>query len=443
MNHRDVTVLVFGTFDVIHPGHKWFLQQAGKLGGRLVAAVARDNFIKEWKGHAPVLDETRRMEALEESGYVASAILSDEDIRTYGVVLIAKPDVICLGHDQKALKDDLESWLSAHSDIVPEIIVLAPWKRSQYSSTRRNRVLKGAVPEEGSTPWGLYLLMIVAMGTFGFSWVSGKRIAGYATPSTLAFIRFAITALCFVPVVLIKSPKTSMKGTGTGWLWTAAGAAALSIYNLLFFSGLNAGLAGQGGLIVTTLNPLFTFLLVAAGNRKSPQGRNISGVLIGIIGGILLMQPWRYSAGNILDSGNAAFLGAAFSWSILTVISRRAQLHLGFRKFNIGLYTIAALMMLPFSYISGGASPFASIPSNSAFWADMLFISAATGAFGTGVYFMVSSRLGAARGSAFTYLVPIFALLFTSLILFEKPDLPMITGGILAIVAVTLINRKR
>ncbi|MCK5249408.1 MAG: adenylyltransferase/cytidyltransferase family protein, partial [Spirochaetaceae bacterium] len=36
------TVLVFGTFDVIHPGHQWFLRNAARHGDRLVAVVSRD-----------------------------------------------------------------------------------------------------------------------------------------------------------------------------------------------------------------------------------------------------------------------------------------------------------------------------------------------------------------------------------------------------------------
>ena len=450
MTQDKKTVLVFGTFDVVHPGHEWFLRKSRQYGDHLVAAVARDIFVREWKGHPPLTDELSRVQALKDSGLVDDARLSDEDIRTYGIVEDVRPDVICLGHDQKALKDDLDRWLDASDTFTPAIIVLPPWKRDRYSSTRRNKTLAG--PGETIPAWALYVLIAAAMGTFGFSWVSGKRISGYAPPAALALIRFIVTALCFVPLIPVIGRRTVPKGQSkyTGWMAAFGAAVALGLYNILFFSGLDAGLAGQGGLIVTTLNPLFTFLIVSMTGRKAPGRSAVPGLILGIAGGVLLMRPWIYNGREILDSGNLAFMAAALSWSVLTILSRPAQARLGYIRFNLTLYSLAALMLLPVVMGSGGLPVFGGIPIPGRglpdvwmFWGHMLFISAATGAFGTGAYFIASSRLGAARGSAFTYLVPVFALLFTSMILGETPDLLMILGGSLAIGAVMLINRRR
>ena len=41
--------MVFGTFDVIHPGHRFFLEQAALKGDRLVAVIARDEFVNKIK----------------------------------------------------------------------------------------------------------------------------------------------------------------------------------------------------------------------------------------------------------------------------------------------------------------------------------------------------------------------------------------------------------
>ena len=452
MARSEKTVLVFGTFDVIHPGHEWFLRKSRQSGDRLVAAVARDDFVREWKGHPPLTDEMTRIRALGDSGLVDEARLSDTDIRTYGVVEDVRPDVICLGHDQKALKDDLDRWLGTHTDFRPEIVVLRPWKRDRYSSTRRNKTLAGAGPTGNVPVWAMYVLMILAMVTFGFSWVSGKRISGFAPPSALALIRFTMTAFCFLPLIPAGRRQRQRGGESdvAGWAAAVGAAAALVLYNILFFSGLNAGLAGHGGLIVTTLNPLFTFLIVLAVGKRVPGRSSIPGLVLGIAGGVLLMRPWMYSGGEILDSGNLAFMIAALFWSVLTVLSRPAQAKLGFIRFNLVLYFLAALILLPVALGTGGTAVFDGIPRPGSgdpefwsFWGHMLFISAATGAFGTSAYFMASSRLGAARGSAFTYLVPIFALLFTTLLLGETPDLVMILGGMLAVGAVMLINRSR
>ena len=43
-------VLVFGTFDLLHQGHRYFLTQARRFGDTLIAVVARDEFVEERKG---------------------------------------------------------------------------------------------------------------------------------------------------------------------------------------------------------------------------------------------------------------------------------------------------------------------------------------------------------------------------------------------------------
>jgi len=138
------TVLVFGTFDNLHPGHRWFLKKAALYGNRLVAVVSRDAFVQDSKGYAPNQDEAERITKLESSGLVDMAILADEFIRTYGVIREIQPDVICLGHDQLSLLRDLRAWLVRTDVNSPALYVLPPWKRRKFSSTKRNRIRSNA-----------------------------------------------------------------------------------------------------------------------------------------------------------------------------------------------------------------------------------------------------------------------------------------------------------
>ncbi len=142
MTDNSRKILVFGTFDIIHPGHRWFLRQARLNGSELTAAIARDAFVSKWKGMAPLKNEEQRKEALLSSGLVDNAVFSDEQIHTYGVIERINPDVICLGHDQSHLHTDLISWLKTRPEYRPEIIIIPPWKREQYSSTLCNSRLR-------------------------------------------------------------------------------------------------------------------------------------------------------------------------------------------------------------------------------------------------------------------------------------------------------------
>jgi len=97
------TVLAFGTYDLFHPGHEYFLREAKKCGGRLVVVVARDANVERIKGRSPQQDEETRRAAVEEFEAVDEAVLGYEEWGKHMRVLedIA-PNVICLGYDQKA-----------------------------------------------------------------------------------------------------------------------------------------------------------------------------------------------------------------------------------------------------------------------------------------------------------------------------------------------------
>lgn len=104
-------VLAFGTFDLFHPGHVFFLEQAAKLGDELHIAVARDSHVQQLKNKVPTRSQEARLATIASQPGVTSAQFSDETLGSYGVVRALHPDVIALGHDQTALEADLRRWM--------------------------------------------------------------------------------------------------------------------------------------------------------------------------------------------------------------------------------------------------------------------------------------------------------------------------------------------
>lgn len=98
-----ITVLAFGTFDLFHKGHEFFLQEAKKHGDRLVVVVARDVNVKHLKGRAPEQNEQLRLQAVRDFSAVDDARLGYEEWGMHLQVLDdVQPDVVCLGYDQRA-----------------------------------------------------------------------------------------------------------------------------------------------------------------------------------------------------------------------------------------------------------------------------------------------------------------------------------------------------
>ncbi len=92
-------VLVFGTFDGLHPGHRFVLTEAQKRGD-VTAIVARDENVQKIKGRASVESEQVRMEAIQKEFPTVTVRLGHESDYLIPVREI-QPDLILLGYDQK------------------------------------------------------------------------------------------------------------------------------------------------------------------------------------------------------------------------------------------------------------------------------------------------------------------------------------------------------
>jgi len=425
-----IDVLVFGTFDHLHKGHRHFLQSASARGDRLTAVVSADAFVMSTKGRNPHHNQQIRMKMLEKSGLVNRVLPADYPVGGWEILDRERPDVICLGHDQWKMKDSLETWLETKgSEYQPKIFMLQAYQRSKYSSSRISRIKQGR----------MYILLVLAMCLWGYSWVSGKQISTMASPLTLLFWRFLISAASFLPFTL-KGNFRDLKKEQLGGIFLSA--LCLSAYGLLFFYGLGASLAGKSGVIVTTSIPLFTLILSRLIFKVKTTLLQKAGFLLGLGGGIILLEPWLFSGRQFMESSNLLFLLAALCWSGLTLLSKKIQEKTGVFLFNFMLYLMASLMALSLCTLNG-VNPFQVQGLGWNFWGNILYMSVAAGGMATGLYLYAGVVLGTARSSSFTFLVPGSALFFSALILQEIPGILTLVATVLCSAAIVLINLRK
>lgn len=101
--------MIFGVFDGIHEGHRYFFREAKKFGDYLIAVVAKDHLIEKLKKRPPKTNLVGRCRELKKEKIINEIIASDEELGTWEVVKKYRPEVIALGYDQRALKENLES----------------------------------------------------------------------------------------------------------------------------------------------------------------------------------------------------------------------------------------------------------------------------------------------------------------------------------------------
>ena len=127
--------MCFGSFDLLHKGHLYYLREAKRYGNKLVVVVAKDLNFKKFKDKEPKYNERQRLENIRELPYVDRAVLgSEKDILE--VVEEHNPDIICLGYDQETISVyELKEQLSKRG-VKADIMRIGSYKEDVYKSSK-------------------------------------------------------------------------------------------------------------------------------------------------------------------------------------------------------------------------------------------------------------------------------------------------------------------
>jgi glycerol-3-phosphate cytidylyltransferase-like family protein len=163
-------ILVFGTFDGVHDGHRAMLREARVVTraasedassvstdtrtinspAHLTVAVAPDSVVATLKGVPPRHTQAQRLQMIKNEHLADEVILGDLEIDSWRILKKVKPTCIGLGYDQEQLRASLEAYLEkAYPEIEtdegwqtnpkkPKIVVLSPHK----PDTHHNRILR-------------------------------------------------------------------------------------------------------------------------------------------------------------------------------------------------------------------------------------------------------------------------------------------------------------
>jgi FAD synthetase len=125
-------ILCTGTFDILHPGHLDYFRQAKEFGDFLIVVIARDSSaVKE--GKTLRFGEQERLANVATRPLVNKAILGNEGDKLK-IVEQERPDIICLGYDQKVDEEKLKEML-AKRGLTPKIIRAQAYHPEKYKSS--------------------------------------------------------------------------------------------------------------------------------------------------------------------------------------------------------------------------------------------------------------------------------------------------------------------
>ena len=126
MSETLQTVMLFGSFDGLHPGHEYLIGQARTHGDHLVIVVARDSVIAKTKNQEPWYEEQERVAQLTAMVSDATVVVGDEIEGKWTPIHQYQPDTIVIGYDQDALKRALEEIKTDYHFSIVQVDALEP-----------------------------------------------------------------------------------------------------------------------------------------------------------------------------------------------------------------------------------------------------------------------------------------------------------------------------
>ncbi|MGH8969956.1 MAG: EamA family transporter [Actinomycetes bacterium] len=257
------------------------------------------------------------------------------------------------------------------------------------------------------------------------------------TPSQLVLSRLVLGAAVLLAIAGVRS--VGLPRSGGIWVHVAAAALLGNVVPFLLLSyGEQTTGAGLAGVLVGS-TPLLTLTLAAAAlptERATP--RKAVGLLIGFLGVVLVIGPWRDSLGSV--GGQLACLGAALSYAAGFVYVRK---HLSPR--GLAPLALAASQLVAAAALQALVTPFLT-------WHTPHFTSRVTasivilGLLCTGLayvlYFRLIGDVGATTASAVNYVVPVGAVLISVVLLGEPVTWNLLAGGLVVLFGVAYAENR-
>ena len=277
--------------------------------------------------------------------------------------------------------------------------------------------------------------MSLAMFSWAIAWTNAKIVNEYLSFYNLIFLRFFIGFISLYPFIMKKNNINVLTIQNLKYLIPSS--IFFFIYNISFFMGTHYGYAGKGAVLVTTLNPIITFIIMSVIYKKINR-KDVLGIIMGLLGGFIIIDIYNEGFSKIFNQNNIFFIICAITWGINTVITNYGQKNMDSYQFIFYCYLFTTILTIPFINIQN----FVTANLDMRFYINFLIVSLGAMSFGTSVYMYAIPKLGPIKASVFIFSVPFIALGTAYIFLNEPITLNIVVGGSLSLVAIYLVNRK-
>ncbi len=279
-----------------------------------------------------------------------------------------------------------------------------------------------------------YIELVVTSIIWGITYVLMKYSLSFLDPQQIAFSRFLIAAVMFVPVLFLTRERYNVGEMVKIVILALTG---VLLYQLLFILGENGLSAGDASFIVS-FEPIFIVVLGISLKKDNLSWMVVTGLLVSTIGMVILLRPTSLVRSELFSA--VLVLLSALSWAIFTVVGK--DLLVKHNPLNVTGYVsiVGLVMLLPF--VNSGIFALFFI-RNVYLIVSLLFIGILATFVGYYLWFDGLKKVRPITAGTTLYITPFVTVIFASVLISEPISLTTIIGGsvILAGLAVTGIKK--
>lgn len=286
------------------------------------------------------------------------------------------------------------------------------------------------------------LLMVAVL--WGGNFTALKHLLDALEPIDIVVIR-CVGAALFYGLFLIATGKPVIPvGAPDARRMVFIGVLGISVMSVAMAFGLTQLNAGLASLLVTS-NPVFTAIISRIVLGEQLTSRKVTGILIAFAGFLLVLQ-FGASGGARLESNQVRavliVLCAPLAWAFYTVLSK--PLLVQYPPKYVASYTTMAggAVFVPFLVLD---APMRSRIGELGMidWFAVIYVSLLAIVVAYLLWYWGLRVLTASQTSVYTYLVPVFGVLASWMVLGEAPAIFALVGGAVIVLGVVLTNTGR
>jgi drug/metabolite transporter (DMT)-like permease len=280
-----------------------------------------------------------------------------------------------------------------------------------------------------------------AVVLWGISFVATKAALQEISPVTLIFTRFAL-GTAFLFLVLKFQRESLIPPRNALPMLALMGVVGVFIHQMLQVHGLMLTTAVRTGWLIGLI-PVWSAVFSAFILGENFCIRKVIGLLLGTVGAILVITRGEISSSVLAlptTIGDLLILASTVNWAIYTILGRGTLKRLGSTKTTTVAMFVGWAIIIPFFLRGTGWREYGNVSFTG--WISIVFLGIGCSGLGYLFWYAALERIEASKVAAFMHLEPLVTLIAAVTLLGEPVAGSTITGGVLVLGGVFIVQKN-